>query len=191
MKQYGQKSPKTEKWLMSPSNPALHLTSSILWVLWDKRNGHKKNLYTFTFNSVQKMAKSDFSHWCEKYWIILEWGTAQALKIGKIYCDITSREYKNDSCGYCLSVAAVSHLVDMPQTPKGGYTCTCAHNSSSCIRCSFLIEMHLLAIETSFRMTHSQSILRSRRGGMRGAHRLPYSQGTFWCAAENTRLKWL
>lgn len=46
-----------------------------------------KNFYTFTFNSVQKMAKSDFSHWCEKYWIIPEWGTAQALKIGKIYCE--------------------------------------------------------------------------------------------------------
>lgn len=84
------------------------------------------------------------------------------LRVG---LDITSREYKNDSCGYCLSVAAVSHLVDMPQTPKRGYTRTCAHNSSSCIRCSFLIEMHLLAIETSFKMAHFQSIPRSRRGG--------------------------
>lgn len=86
LSRYGQKSPKTEKWLMSPSNPALYFTSSISSVLWDKHNGHK-NFYTFTFNSVQKMAKSDSSHWCEKYWIILEWGTAQALKIGKIYCE--------------------------------------------------------------------------------------------------------
>lgn len=118
------------------------------------------------------------------------------LRVG---LDITSREYKNDSCGYCLSVAAVSHLVDMPQTPKRGYTCTCAHNSSSCFRCSILIEMHLLASETSFKMAHSRSIPRSRKGGvgrggagkMKGAHRLPDSQGTFWCVGENTRIKWL
>lgn len=70
---------QTQKLKNSPS-PCLtrHLTLQDLFFVFCK---------IFTFNSEQKMAKSEASYPCEKNWKIRGWGTAKKpWKIGKIYC---------------------------------------------------------------------------------------------------------